>query len=288
MRWLLSLYPRVWRDRYEEEVLAVLEEHSVTSATVVDLLMGAVDAHLNYNGLTEGVSAMVNRIKSGVVMAFCAFMLFGVGWSLLQRLTDPMRNFQAVDSVYPGFGVLFNAVFLVGCLSFLAFLVGGLPVFFISVRRAIKNKQHEVLAPFRLAVLCLFVFVAMTAMIGIFHPQHFVYMYLIGYLTLSALLLIIGTVAVSLVVARTEFQLSELKLVYIPEIVIVFCMVVSVVLSTTLIIAVTAHAPQLFHTQDVSSQMFIVGLVFMALGTIFAAMGLKRGMVRGWDQLTQV
>lgn len=40
MRWLLRLYPRIWRDRYEEEVLAVLEAHKVTPTTVFDLLVG--------------------------------------------------------------------------------------------------------------------------------------------------------------------------------------------------------------------------------------------------------
>jgi len=33
MRWLLRLYPRAWRERYEEEMLAVLEEHKMTVAT---------------------------------------------------------------------------------------------------------------------------------------------------------------------------------------------------------------------------------------------------------------
>lgn len=41
---LLRLYPRAWRERYEDEMLAVLEEHDVTLATHVDLLRGAVDA----------------------------------------------------------------------------------------------------------------------------------------------------------------------------------------------------------------------------------------------------
>lgn len=41
---LLRLYPRAWRERYEAEMLAVLEEHDVTLATHVDLLRGAVDA----------------------------------------------------------------------------------------------------------------------------------------------------------------------------------------------------------------------------------------------------
>jgi hypothetical protein len=92
-------------------------------------------------------------------------------------------------------------------------------------------------------------------------------------------MLIIGTVAVSLMIQRTEFQLSELKFVFIPEVVILFCMGVAVVMSTILVITITAPAPQLFHTQDVGSSMFITGLFCMALGAIFGVMGIRRGMV---------
>lgn len=41
---LLRLYPRAWRERYEAEMLALLEEHDVTLATRLDLLLGAFDA----------------------------------------------------------------------------------------------------------------------------------------------------------------------------------------------------------------------------------------------------
>ncbi|WP_142292125.1 hypothetical protein [Bacillus sp. OV166] len=58
-------------------------------------------------------------------------------------------------------------------------------------------------------------------------------------------------------------------------------------LSTILIVRITVHAPQLFITQDVSSSMFITRIILMSLGTIFASMGLKRGTIKGIDQLTQ-
>ncbi|WP_067934811.1 hypothetical protein [Alicyclobacillus kakegawensis] len=283
MHWLLRIYPRTWRERYEEEMLALLEEHKITPATVLDLLIGALDAHLNYNGVTEGVSYMVNRLRSGVVMIFCAFMLFGVGWSMLQRFTDPLNKFNAVATFHPEFRVLFDADFIAGCLAFLAFLVGGLPVFIISLRRAIRHKQKNVLIPFGVALSCLLISVLATAILANWHHIGYAmthtYVFLGGYFVLVAFLLVVGTVAVSLMITRTDFQFSELKFVFIPEIVILFCMVVSVVLSTTLIITITAYAPQLFNTQDVGSPMFITGIFLMSLGTIFGAMGFKRGLV---------
>ncbi|QSO48429.1 hypothetical protein [Alicyclobacillus mengziensis] len=98
---------------------------------------------------------------------------------------------------------------------------------------------------------------------------------------LFAVMLIVGTVAVSLMITRTDFQLSELKFVFIPEVAILFSMGVAVVMSTFLIIRISTYAPQLFHTQDVGSPTFITGLLCMGLGTIFALIGFKRGSIKG-------
>lgn len=44
---LLRLYPPRWRDRYELEVRSVLEDHAVRLITLVDLIVGAIDARLD-------------------------------------------------------------------------------------------------------------------------------------------------------------------------------------------------------------------------------------------------
>jgi hypothetical protein len=43
---LLNLYPRAWRNRYEAEFRAMLEEHPVSAMEAIDIALGAVDAHL--------------------------------------------------------------------------------------------------------------------------------------------------------------------------------------------------------------------------------------------------
>ena len=47
VKWLLRLYPSAWRQRYQEEMQALLELHTITAATALDLLFGALDAWLN-------------------------------------------------------------------------------------------------------------------------------------------------------------------------------------------------------------------------------------------------
>jgi hypothetical protein len=45
--WLVRLYPRAWRRRYEAEMLALLEQHHVAVLTILDLLFGMVAARLD-------------------------------------------------------------------------------------------------------------------------------------------------------------------------------------------------------------------------------------------------
>jgi hypothetical protein len=47
MNWLLRLYPARWRERYGEEFGAVLASQRVSVGLVVDVLGGAIDAHLH-------------------------------------------------------------------------------------------------------------------------------------------------------------------------------------------------------------------------------------------------
>jgi hypothetical protein len=68
-RWL-RLYPRAWRRRYETEMLAVLEARPVTNRVRVDLVRGALDAHVHpisppSPGLVAPVAAGVAWIAAG-------------------------------------------------------------------------------------------------------------------------------------------------------------------------------------------------------------------------------
>ena len=47
MNWLLRLYPRRWRERYGDEFGAVLASQRASAGLVLDVLAGAVDAHLH-------------------------------------------------------------------------------------------------------------------------------------------------------------------------------------------------------------------------------------------------
>jgi hypothetical protein len=77
---LVRLYPRAWRDRYEDEFLALLAERPPTLGDLVDTVRGALDAHLNPQGEVEpspwthripGLLALIaGAMWSAIVLAF--------------------------------------------------------------------------------------------------------------------------------------------------------------------------------------------------------------------------
>ena len=47
MRWLLRLYPRIWRERYGAEVEEMLSGHAFSLRVAIDLMAGAIDTRLH-------------------------------------------------------------------------------------------------------------------------------------------------------------------------------------------------------------------------------------------------
>lgn len=97
---LLRLYPRAWRARYGEEMLALLEQHHLSMRTRINLLRGALDAQLH----------MRSPIMSGNRRP-------SVRWSLLVALLP--STFVGVHWLcqlypFPGDSTLWNALVVLG------------------------------------------------------------------------------------------------------------------------------------------------------------------------------
>lgn len=88
---LLRLYPRAWRARYEVEFLALLQDRPPTLLHVIDILLGALDAHVSREfpgevpdeeSASERVGTMNSRITAGaaagVGVAWLAAYVFGI------------------------------------------------------------------------------------------------------------------------------------------------------------------------------------------------------------------
>jgi DNA-binding PadR family transcriptional regulator len=74
--WMLCLYPLAWRERYEQEMIALLEQHELTLWTVLDLFLGALDARLDPHYRRKRQLLPLLRLQVSWKWFFSAVLLF--------------------------------------------------------------------------------------------------------------------------------------------------------------------------------------------------------------------
>jgi len=75
---LLCLYPRAWRERYADEVAAVLEEQPVSFMTLFDLFVGMLDAYVHSDLFTERKFVMAQRLRSSQMTIYFSAVFFSI------------------------------------------------------------------------------------------------------------------------------------------------------------------------------------------------------------------
>ena len=103
-RSLLRLYPLQWRQRYEEEVGALVDDQPLSLGVVVDLVRGAFDAHVHpelgapslVGSTGSGQVPLAPRLPSSpiagflrVLLVFIALFVIGVGLLYAYRSQTP-------------------------------------------------------------------------------------------------------------------------------------------------------------------------------------------------------
>ena len=102
---LLRLYPAAWRERYEAEFIGTLQERSVGVAGSVDIVRGAIDAHLHPE-LTGGTPHVWTYRLPGVVATVA-----GLIWSwYLIHVFLAAPNEEWGDGIWIALVLMFAAV----------------------------------------------------------------------------------------------------------------------------------------------------------------------------------
>jgi hypothetical protein len=106
---LIRLYPRAWRERYGNELLALLEQLPVTPSTVVDVLGGAVGARWQQRGAWAAGVRRASRLRvlwwmaSSLTLAATAAYFFApelvTSPSLVRRLHAALVLLAALAAV---------------------------------------------------------------------------------------------------------------------------------------------------------------------------------------------
>jgi hypothetical protein len=279
--WLLRLYPSAWRARYGEEFAELLTACPLTLGTVVDVICGALDAHLHGDVLL-GRARMINRLRASEIAVFCAYIAFVVAGIGYQKMTE-YDDFLNLAHAHLEVGAPYYTIVYTSAIALLAVLVGGLPLAFVAAQQALAARRWGILALFAVPVVS---FIALIATIeGALrlvapHPTNtpptpgdaasfhiLAIVFGVG--------AIASTFAVSAAIARSDLPANLIRFAFWPGVVAAAAMAVMLVATIIWGFALHADAPALYNGNDgalgsstAASYLAIVGL--MAIATIAA------------------
>lgn len=128
MRWLVRLYPRAWRERYEDEFSALLDECGASPGVILDVILGALDARRP--GLQAALEVWMRRLGVGAAAALAGLVAFAAAFIAMSQVLVWIYNAAPVARLFGGPGLVVVPVWL-AWLMFLpslaaALLLGGL------------------------------------------------------------------------------------------------------------------------------------------------------------------
>ena len=226
--WLVRLYPSGWRERYEDEFVAMLDDTRPSLTDYADILLGALDARLFLRDATGGTLTMLTRYRAANVAVFCSWILFVLAGLALNGMLD--------DSAYVPLmreRADLNTTWLVlqagAVISLLAVLAGGLPIA-LAVWRNSPAQRRWFLIPaicFLLiaAPIAIAVILTLTGAVKPFTtPPPWGHPVVIGYQILFVLCAVASTYAVTRAVQLGSVGEETYRFALIPAIVTVGAM----------------------------------------------------------------
>jgi hypothetical protein len=256
---MVRLYPRVWRERYEEEFGALLEERHASVLDVCDVALGALDAWLFPQVAGErSVAFMVGRMRRSVLLVLWSWVgvvAAGVGFQKMTEYEDFVR--AARESV--PVGAAFDAVVVGALVTLAAVLVGGIPIVFAALRDALGSGRKDVplllcVPPLSLGVFVGYVLVLMRVVYPFLgnltiHDPVNVALFL-SIVVMFLLAAVASTASVSAAVGRSGVGESLYRFALYPATLAALSMVVVSVATAVWGLALWAQAPILFSGDD--------------------------------------
>jgi MFS family permease len=135
---LLSLYPEGWRERYGAEMSALLDETPPGIAATLDLLRGALVAHLR----PLGTSAPATRARGTIAQVlgcFIVFCAFGAGFA---KTTE---NFDYLEHLHPLLGVSHSVILIAAIIAASALAVAATPLARASLAQARRTREPNLI-----------------------------------------------------------------------------------------------------------------------------------------------
>jgi hypothetical protein len=256
-RRLVGLYPRAWRERYEEEFVAMLEQRRVSPSDLVDVALGALDSWVRPQVASEGRTLVVSKMRTSllaVLWAWIGFVVAGVGFQKMSEYEDfvgAARENQVV-------GLSFEAA-VAGAVALAAVVVGGAPIALSVVRQAFAEGRKDVPLLFRVPLFSAAAFVGyLLVLMRVVYPalgslavhdsvNVALFLSVVGAFVLAAAA---SAGAVSVAVSRCEIGVRFYRFALFPAALATLAMGVVLVATVFWGLALRAQAPALFSGDE--------------------------------------
>ena len=294
-QYLLRLYPRAFRQRYEEEMLAMLELYPSSFLDRVDLVSGALDAHLHPHlgtlslSLSERMNLMLSLLRRSLLTMFCAslgFLLAGLGFQKMNEYDDFVKAAQTYSLV----GLSYHLVGFGTVVLFLVVLGGGLPIASTIVESALAHKRYSSLVLLAVPLLAFAVFVGTTLLLeAILTPGNQLALgwrlFLERGVFLGVLIaaVLASTGALCWAVARSETAEERLRFALLLSIPATLSMAVILVAVLAWGLSLHTSVPQLFNSNgglfaSSTALSWLGGVIATGIMTVIAVVSLVRGL----------
>jgi hypothetical protein len=289
--WLVRLYPGAWRERYEEEFVAMLEQGPVSIRELFDVALGVMDAWLRPQVLYEGRLVMVARMRGSVLAvlwAWAGVVVAGVGFRKLTEYDDFVQAAR-VDMLV---GVAFDAVVVGAVVALAAVIVGGTPVGYAALRKSLAEGRKDVPLLLCVPLICGAGFVGYTlVLVKVIYPalgrvtvhssvNVALFLTLVGVSLFAA---VASAGAVTAAVGRVEVEGRTLRFALYSAAVAAAAMAVVLVGTIVWGLGLLAQAPALFSGDEgiLATPTYATWLVIvavMAISTAVAVIASIRGL----------
>jgi hypothetical protein len=289
--WLLRLYPTAWRSRYGEEFAALLDDYPLTPFALLDVCLGALDAHIAPQDATGRILRALHQPRRSAITVFCAYIAFVIaGLAYNQMIEDDL---PALDTSHPAIAAAYHIILYGSAVALLAVLTGGLPIALAVARRALVVRRKDILLLFAVPPLSLAVWLmwgwinlnviapsnAYHVVPAVHHPPG--NLLFVSWFAAFGLAALASTAAVSIAVSRCEVAPSLFRRALAPAALATLLMLIMLSSAVTWGLFVRAEMPDYLDRTagPLGETVYVAWLgqvTVMALATLIAAFALLR------------
>jgi hypothetical protein len=159
----IALYPDAWLSRYGPELLILVEQRPATFLTLIDLLRGALDAHLRPISRTRTDPQRMRASISGALACWIAFVL--VGGAFAKATED--APFRVAAHAHGLLGIARTAVIVLAALSAVTVALAGAPLLVAVARQAWVDRDRALIRALLVPVAGVAAFLVTTAALAL-------------------------------------------------------------------------------------------------------------------------